>query len=664
MPLAPLVLDDLDWAQLVQAARQRIPALSGGQWTLHAPVDPGITLVELFAWLLDQRMYWMDQVDAPLFRAAVALLGEDLEPVRAAHAVMALARDSAQRIISEGTTLEIARAEAGPVFATRDTIALLDVARLGLQVIGADGISVDREYDLREQRGVELFAAGGEAGAARIVLYLTAPPPAAATSWSLFFDVAAPAGVAPEWHPDAADVPPPAAVTWWYSRGPGAAPGRFAREDVDDGTGGLRRAGLVRLPLPDDWAPEGPAVDGVLPFAVWLRTAAATFTFPPTVWRIVPNAAIAAHRRRVRRRQRIVDWLPLPARAIALDEEASPAMPDTTRLRMREVDGRWHAWRPVRDFARCGPADRVFHLDRERRWITFGDGLTGRMPRPDPAVAATGSNVAILVTVGGGPDGNIGPAVGFAGTDAGDVRASTLAAAAGGRDAESLEQARSRISGLIDRVQRAVTADDHVALAVSTPGVAIARAHAAVGFHPAHPCRLVPGAITVFVVPWAPRGVPFDASRVVAAPVPDPGALEAVRDRLDRTRMVGTEVWVCPPRYRTVRLAVRAVGDPTDVVSARRDIDAALRQFLDPLVGGDDRNGWPFGGALRPSVLMRQLVPVVEGGTVESVAIGLDGDPPAQDCTEIVLGAHDLPRLDEVAVRFEMPRDGSRGGLR
>jgi hypothetical protein len=151
---------------------------------------------------------------------------------------------------------------------------------------------------------------------------------------------------------------------------------------------------------------------------------------------------------------------------------------------------------------------------------------------------------------------------------------------------------------------------------------------------------------------------------VVAAPVPDPGALEAVRDRLDRTRMVGTEVWVCPPRYRTVRLAVRAVGDPTDVVSARRDIDAALRQFLDPLVGGEDRNGWPFGGALRPSVLMRQLVPVVEGGTVESVAIGLDGDPPAQDCTEIVLGAHDLPRLDEVAVRFEMPRDGSRGGLR
>ena len=47
--LAPLELDDLDLRALTTSVVERIPAESGGQWTLHAPVDPGITLVELFA---------------------------------------------------------------------------------------------------------------------------------------------------------------------------------------------------------------------------------------------------------------------------------------------------------------------------------------------------------------------------------------------------------------------------------------------------------------------------------------------------------------------------------------------------------------------------------------------------------------------------------------
>jgi len=51
-------------------------------------------------------------------------------------------------------------------------------------------------------------------------------------------------------------------------------------------------------------------------------------------------------------------------------------------------------------------------------------------------------------------------------------------------------------------------------------------------------------------VPWAPRGADIDASERVAAPTPDPGALRATRARLESSRMVGTQVWVCPPRYR------------------------------------------------------------------------------------------------------------------
>jgi hypothetical protein len=666
MALAPLLLDDLDWAQLTDAARLRLPALSGGRWTLHAPVDPGITLVELFAWLLDQRVYFMDRVPEPLFRAAVELLGEAMRPVRAAQTVMALERGGAIHHVAAGTTLEIARAELGPVFATLEGIELLDVARIGLVVGGGGGgAAVDRENDLREERGVALFAADGGAGEAKIVLYQPVPPAApTARPFSLFLDLEAPPKVLPEWNPDATAVAPPAEVTWWYSRGPGSAPKRFPEAAVRDGTRGFRRGGLLRLPVLPDWAPEGPPVGGLLPFAIFARTRAATFTFPPAVRRIVPNAAITAHRRVVRESRRITDWLPLPGLALRLGETASPPIPDGVRLRIRETDGRWHRWHPVPDFARSGPAQRVFRVDRARRRIEFGDGLTGRIPRPDPGVAPGQPNVRMAVAVGAGAGGNVGARLTWSGDVAGDVRATTLVEAVGGLEAETIDQARVRISGLLERVERAVTAKDHVTLAEGTPGVAIARAHAAVGFHPGFPCSVVPGAVTVFVVPWAPRGEATRAEEWVGAPVPDPGALAAVRARLEQARMVGTEVWVCPPRYRTVRLSVRVLGDPVDPASARLRIDAALRRFLDPLEGGDDRSGWPFGDPIRPSVLMREAVPVVEDGEIESVAIGLDGADPSEDCEEVALGPHDLAALADVAVRFAPDRRARPGGLR
>jgi predicted phage baseplate assembly protein len=665
MPLDPLVLDDLDWRQLTDAARLRIPALSAGQWTLHAPVDPGITLVELYAWLLDQRVYWMDRVSEPLFRAAIGVLGESMQPVRAARTATSLERGGPLTEVPAGTTLEIARATAGPVFSTVDGLQLLKVGRVALMTPGPTGTLVDHSNDLREQRGVTLFAADGASGEAKIVLYLPAAPPSGATRpFSLFLDVDEPPAVLPEWNPEAVDVDPPAEVTWWYSRSTPLPPQPFDAAAVHDGTGGLRRSGIVRLPIPADWAPDGAPVGGLSPYSLFVRTRAATFTFPPRVRRIVPNTVMAEHRRVVRETRRITDWLPLPGLAITLDADSAPPIPDTVRVHVREVDGQWHRWQVVNDFARSGPAERVFHVDRARRRIEFGDGLTGRIPRPDPAVGPNDVNVKIALMAGAGAVGNVAAGLSWTGDVAADVRAVAQVAAVGGDDAETVDQARVRIAGLLDRVERAVTADDHVTVAKATPGIAIARAHAAVGFHPGHPCNLVPGAVTVFVVPWAPRGADVDPDNTAAAPMPDPGALAAVRSRLERARMVGTEVWVCPPRYRIVRLFVRVLGEPVDPAATRLRIDQALRRFLDPLEGGDDGAGWPFGDPIRPSVLMREATRVLRDGEVDLVAIGLDGAAPSESCDEVAIGPHDLPSLHDVAVTFAADSRARAGGLR
>jgi hypothetical protein len=61
MPLTLPNLDDRSYADLVAEARALIPALAP-DWTDHNPADPGITLVDLFAWLTEMLLYRLNQV--------------------------------------------------------------------------------------------------------------------------------------------------------------------------------------------------------------------------------------------------------------------------------------------------------------------------------------------------------------------------------------------------------------------------------------------------------------------------------------------------------------------------------------------------------------------------------------------------------------------------
>jgi hypothetical protein len=154
----------------------------------------------------------------------------------------------------------------------------------------------------------------------------------------------------------------------------------------------------------------------------------------------------------------------------------------------------------------------------------------------------------------------------------------------------------------------------------------------------------------VRVVPRVPRG-DLSGDDYVAAVYPDPGLLAAVRARLDAARLIGTEVFVCPPRYRIVDLRVLLAGRPADRAALRRTLREALRRYLDPLVGGDDGDGFPFGGPLRPSALLRVAQAAAgDAADISAVAIGLDGAPPDEDCADVPLRTGDLVALLEVAL--------------
>jgi hypothetical protein len=77
MSLPKPILDNVVYEELVKEAKSLIP-IYAPEWTNHNPSDPGITLIELFAWLCEMIIYRIDQVPEKNYLRFLKLLGIQL----------------------------------------------------------------------------------------------------------------------------------------------------------------------------------------------------------------------------------------------------------------------------------------------------------------------------------------------------------------------------------------------------------------------------------------------------------------------------------------------------------------------------------------------------------------------------------------------------------
>ena len=144
-----------------------------------------------------------------------------------------------------------------------------------------------------------------------------------------------------------------------------------------------------------------------------------------------------------------------------------------------------------------------------------------------------------------------------------------------------------------------------------------------------------PGHVSIIIVPFR--------TKTEKLPQPTDDLREQVFEYLDKRRLITTMIHVARPVYFsfTVQLTIVLMQDTIalDQAAILNDIKNVLQDFFDPLKGGDEGTGWPFGRNVYVSEIYN-LLDVQTG--VDYVTKTVEN---ATELPELVVGIDDTNRL-------------------
>jgi hypothetical protein len=175
MPLTIPTLDTRKYQELLDEALARIP-VHNPEWTNFNHSDPGVTLIEVFAFLTESLLYRSNQIPERNRRKFLSLLGIPLQPGASARGIVTFANERGPRqTITLTTGLEV---RAGQVpFRTDQGLDVLPIeARAFVKRAVVDPPETIREYYR------QLYASfRGQPPTADLRLYETVPFPSSAS---------------------------------------------------------------------------------------------------------------------------------------------------------------------------------------------------------------------------------------------------------------------------------------------------------------------------------------------------------------------------------------------------------------------------------------------------------------------------------------------------
>ena len=654
MALPEPVLDNLRFQKdLVDEARRRIIRYSP-DWTDYNLSDPGITLIELFAWMTELITYRLNLVPEKNYLRFLDLLGIQLMPAQSARTELTFRlatglpispEDITEVMVYQDTAVATRKTEEEQeVIFTTDEPLLITPPRI-VQLRRSDPDDFNKNYLPR--LNVEVMQA-----------FNRQKPQAGDTFFIGFDEARSISGYILRLHFSTEETQgagvrredPP--WVWECAMGNGrwVEIEPSTRTGERETTGGLNNAeGDITFSLPLDMKVE--EVHGRR--AYWLRCRIEQRRREQGMYRESPRirgvqafalgGAVRATNAIAVMKEALGESDGEPGQVFHLQHTPTLEPREGETIEIEDsIDGDmvWVQWQRVHNFASSSPHDRHFTLDCATGEIAFGPGVRqsdgsvkqyGRVPPAGRKIRFTSYRY------GGGVAGNVPKdriqvlrsAIPYV------DRVTNLINASGGRDQETLDEAKLRAQRELRAQQRAVTAADFETLTLAASR-RVARARCLTGANAAMP----PGMIEMLVIPSLTEYVP--ASEIQRLQI-DLELRRAINSHLDKYRLLTTTLFLREPAYVGVKVQADIVANEfLDPEVVRDRVMDRLQQLLSPLAQGDitsitsvmdvsDWHGWPFGRKLYVSELYALIQQTPGVKHVREVRMGSTTMPMGRD---------------------------------
>jgi Baseplate J-like protein len=644
------VIDDRQFDDILEEIKTRIARYTPEWvWNDYNDSDPGITLAQLMAWLSEMMIYRMNKVPDLNYIKFLELLGIELRAAQPAQVDVTFPVKNSVTASYVDVPLRAAVSapadDGGPpvVYETQKSLRALTAQLLSVQAF--DGFA---HTDITaDNTAIHVFAPFGDLAPvdAAFVLGFGYPPtyptpevfPAVAFDLMVYAEEASSAGAMVTCGLPPSALFAPARLQWeaWD----GALWNRI--DALKDNTVALTRTGVLTLRVPTIAGIKRDFIgayenDGTNQKLFWIRgrLTKAQYENPPQLIHVRTNTVTALQAQTV---QGEVLGGTDGSRTQSWTFANTPVIAGSAQVQIDDGTGAVN-WNVVSDLLDSGSQAKDLALDPTSGTLTAGDSVHGAVPVANPN-NPDANVIAVEYRYGGGTRGNVAPRAINAlltpidGIDSGNV--TSAFPAAGGTDEETLDSAKERARRMVRSQCRAVTLDDFEYLAMQTGD--IARAHALALYNPQFPTVPMPGAMSVIIVPDAKRdpNVPF-------APMPSDGLMRTVCAYLDQRRLLTTEVYVVAPTYQQIVVTAEIVAkDDADTAAVQDAVAQALSTYFDPIFGGDDKTGWPFGGTIYYSKVYQQIFTAPGADSIESLTMALDGKDYAE-CTDAPINTNGL----------------------
>lgn len=614
-------LDDRKFQDIVSEARSKIP-LYCPKWTDYNLGDPGITLIELFAWMVDMLLYRLNRVPEKNYIKFMELLGIHLEPPKPAKVDVSFRLSAPQPesvTIPRGTEVATVRTETEEAisFTTdRDLTIILPTFAYALTTPDDNNFEDCMPALKNPDRYVSVFQETPEENNA---LYLGYSEDLRSHMIAITMECSI-EGIGVDPHN------PPLAWEFWDGEQERWSPMRLD----SDTTGGLNTNGQVMVHIP--YISRMREVNGQ--YACWIRCRAIkpqpgqrSYTVSPKIMNIVTESiggtVPASHAFRIdneflgRSDGNAGQSFNLQD-APVLSREAGETIEVET-----ETEDEYEQWQEVSDFSNSNADDRHFICDSVTGEIQFGPSI--RQPtgeeRQYGMVPPVGRQIRFTsYRCGGGVVGNVGEGTITVLKSSIPYVASVtnFQAAKGGTDQETLDSAKLRAPEVPKARVRAVTAEDfeYFALEVSPK---VARARCVFPGAADDGQRPPPGVVRLLLVPAVEKSDVLITSDELEIPRT---VRAEVQSYLDERRLLATRLEIDSPEYIPVAVEVRvkakAGSNPERIAAA---VEKRLYRYINPVYGGSNGNGWPFGQSLSVSEIYAILQGIVSIDYIEEAKI-------------------------------------------